>query len=149
MGYGYGAYNNMGEMATGVRYHVESSLFTGSQVVKVNGATMANAAATTAYDTGYSMYLFASHVTGSVGYPGSYRFYGVKIWQGNADGSNMQLVRDFKPVKLANGLVVLWDFANNVPYLPQVATSRGTYTTFPVVGPDGAEIRDGMTVIIR
>ena len=149
MGYGYGSYYNMGAMETGVRYHVESSLFTGSQVVKVNGTTMANAAATTAYDTDYSMYLFASHVTGAVGYPGSYRFYGAKIWQGNADGSNLQLLRDFKPVKLANGLVVLWDFANNVPYLPQVATSRGTYTTFPVVGPDGERIYTGTRLIVR
>ena len=150
MGYGYGDYNNMGAMATGVLYHVESSLFTGSQVVKVNGTTMANKTVATSYDTGLSMYIFADNNNdGTPNWVGSYRFYGAKIWQGNADGSNMQLVRDFKPVKLANGLVVLWDFANNVPYLPQSATSPYDYTTFSAVGPDGAEIRDGMTIIIR
>ena len=80
---------------------------------------------------------------------GSYRFYGAKIWQGDADGSNLQLLRNFRPVRLANGLVVLWDFVNNEPYLPQSATAPYDYTTFSAVGPDGAEIRDGMTVIIR
>ena len=153
MGYGYGDYYNMGAMATGVLYHVESSLFTGSQIVKVNGTTMANKTVANSYDTGLSMYIFADHYHNGTSvtpyWVGSYRFYGAKIWQGDADGSNLQLLRNFRPVRLANGLVVLWDFANNVPYLPQSATSPYDYTTFSAVGPDGAEIRDGMTVIIR
>ena len=153
MGYGYGDYYNMGAMATGVLYHVESSLFTGSQIVKVNGVTMANAAVATAYDTGLSMYIFADHYNnGSSVTPywvGSYRFYGAKIWQGNADGSNLQLLRDFKPVRLSNGLVVLWDFAHNEPYLPQSATAPYDYTTFSAVGPDGERIYTGTRIVVR
>ena len=61
----------------------------------------------------------------------------------------MRLVRDFKPVKLTNGLVVLWDFANNEAYLPQSKTAPYNYTTFSVVGPDGALIRDGLSIRIR
>ena len=64
----------------------------------------------------------------------------------DADGSNMQLVRDYRPVKLTNGLVALWDFVEDKPYVPQSTTAPYDYTTFPVVGPDGAEIRDGLNV---
>ena len=153
MGYGYGDYNNMGAMATGVLYHVESSLFTGSQIVKVNGTTMANKTVATSYDTGLSMYIFADHYhNGSSVTPywvGSYRFYGAKIWQGDADGSNLQLLRNFRPVRLANGLVVLWDFVNNVPYLPQSATAPYDYTTFSAVGPDGERIYTGTRITVR
>ena len=149
MGYGYGAYNNMGAMAVGTRYHVRSSLFTGSQVIWVNGELKGNGSSSTAYDTNLSMYLFACHQNGSPTYPGSYRFYGLKLWQGNADGSNLQLLRDFKPVKLSNGVVVLWDFQNNEPYLPQSTTAPYNYTTFPAVGPDGERIYTRTRVIIR
>jgi hypothetical protein len=79
----------------------------------------------------------------------SSRFYFLKLWQGDADGNNMQLVRNYKPVKLPNGLVVLWDFVEKKPYLPQSKAAPYNYTTFPVVGPDGAEIRDGLMIIVR
>ena len=80
---------------------------------------------------------------------GAARLYYLKLWQGDADGSNMQLVRDFKPVRLANGLVVLWDFQNNTPYLPQLVSSPGTTTVFPVVGATGEKISAGTFIIIR
>ena len=102
-------------------------------------------------DTGRTMYLFAKNDSnaGTPVSPAGSRFYWLKIWQGNSDGTGMQLVRNYRPVKLSNGLVVLWDFANDVPYIPKSTTAPYNYTTFPVVGPDGAEIKDGMTVIIR
>lgn len=102
-------------------------------------------------DTGRTLYLFAKHDddSGSPKTPAASRFYFLKIWQGNSDGTNMRLVRDFKPVKLTNGLVVLWDFVNDVPYVPKSTTAPYSDTTFPVVGPDGAPIRDGMMIFLR
>jgi hypothetical protein len=63
----------------------------------------------------------------------------------------MQLVRNFKPVKLSNGLVALWDFQEKKAYLPQLVSSPGTYTQFPDagVGPDGEKIRAGLKLIVR
>ncbi len=67
-------------------------------------------------------------------FPGAARLYYLKLYQGDADGSNMKLVRNFRSVRLVNGLVVLWDFVEKKPYLPQLASSPGTYTNFPVAG---------------
>lgn len=102
-------------------------------------------------DTSRTMYLFAKHHTnaGTPESPAASRFYFLKLWQGDSDGSNMALVRNYRPVKLSNGLVVLWDFANDVPYLPKSTTSPYNYTTFPVVGPDGAKIAEPFVVVVR
>ena len=102
-------------------------------------------------DTGRTLYLFAKHDSdaGTPVTPAASRFYFLKIWQGDSNGSNMQIVRDFKPVKLTNGLVVLWDFVNDMPYVPKSTTAPYGYTTFPVVGSDGALIRDGLNILIR
>jgi hypothetical protein len=44
---------------------------------------------------------------------------------------------------------VLWDFVEKKAYVPQSTIAPYDYTTFPVVGPDGAEIRDGLMIIVR
>ena len=59
------------------------------------------------------------------------------------------LVRDFKPVKLTNGLVVLWDFVENKPYVPKSTTAPYNDTTFPVEGPYGERIYTRTRIIIR
>ena len=102
-------------------------------------------------NTGRNLYLFAKNdnAAGTPVSPVASRFYFLKLWQGDADGSNMQLVRNFRPVKLTNGLVVLWDFVEKKAYVPQSTIAPYDYTTFPVVGPDGAEIRDGLMIIVR
>ena len=102
-------------------------------------------------DTGRTLYLFAKNDNnaGTPSQPAESRFYFLKIWQGDADGNNMQLVRNFRPVKLTNGLVVLWDFVEKKPYVPKSTTSPYYDTTFPVVGPDGDLIRAGLWIIIR
>ena len=101
--------------------------------------------------TGRNLYLFAKNDndSGIPKDPAASRFYFLKIWQGDADGNNMQLVRNFRPVKLTNGLVVLWDFVEKKPYVPKSTTSPYYDTTFPVVGPDGDLIRAGLWAIIR
>ena len=102
-------------------------------------------------DTGRNLYLFAKNDSdaGTPVSPAASRFYFLKLWQGDADGSNMRLVRNFRPVKLTNGLVVLWDFVENKPYVAKSTTAPCYDTTFPVVGPDGAEIVSGSTIFIR
>ncbi len=101
-------------------------------------------------DTGRTMYLFAKNDGALSGqYLAESRFYFLKIWQGDSDGSNMRLVRNYKPVKLTNGLVVLWDFVNGEAYLPQTKAAPYNYTTFPVVGPDGARIAEGAVILVR
>jgi hypothetical protein len=44
---------------------------------------------------------------------------------------------------------VLWDFVEKKAYLPQLVSAPGTYAQFPVVGPDGEAIRDGLVIILR
>ena len=61
----------------------------------------------------------------------------------------MRLVRYFRPVKLTNGHVVLWDSVEKKMYRPKSTTSPYNYTTFPVIGPDGADIREDMRILIR
>ena len=102
-------------------------------------------------DTGRNLYLFAKNDSdaGTPVSPAASRFYFLKLWQGDADGSNMALVRNFRPVKLTNGLVVLWDFVENKPYVAKSTTAPYYDTTFPVVGPDGAKIVLGTTIFIR
>ena len=103
-------------------------------------------------DTGRTLYLFAKNDNnaGTPSQPAESRFYFLKIKQGDADGSNMHLVRNFKPVKLTNGLVVLWDFVNDEPYVPKSTTAPYYDTTFPVVGPDGARvINEPFVLIVR
>ena len=65
------------------------------------------------------------------------------------NGSNLQLVRDYKPVRLANGMVVLWDFVEKKAYPAQSTTAPYAYTHFSAVGPDGEGIYDGTRIIIR
>jgi hypothetical protein len=136
-------------MTNGQKYHVESLMAAGTQSVKINRTQMLTGSASETIDTGYNLYLFTCHMDGTPQYSGKGRIYWLKLWQGDADGSNMRLVRNFRPVKLTNGLVVLWDFVEKKAYVPQSTIAPYDYTTFPVVGPDGAEIRDGLMIIVR
>ena len=47
------------------------------------------------------------------------------------------------------GLATKEDFAEKKAYLPQSATAPYGYTAFPAVGPNGAEITAGTTIVIR
>ena len=136
-------------MTNGRKYRVESSLAVGAQTIKIDGALLLNESRSDNIDTGYNLYLFTCNYDGKPQYHGAARLYWLKLWQGNSDGSNMRLVRDFRPVRLSNGLVVLWDFQEKKPYLPQFVTAPYDYTTFPVVGPDGAAIVSGSTIFVR
>ena len=115
----------------------------------MNGVQLVNATAVDTIDTGLTLYVFGMNHDGAVDYKSAGRLYWLKLYQGNADGSSMRLVRDFKPVRLRNGLVVLWDFVEDKPYPAQSVTAPYNYTTFPAVGPNGAEITAGTTSVIR
>ena len=152
---GYGKFQSFSSSrAIDTDYTVMSSLCTGALSVTVNGTswtqsdfTAVDASAT--IDSGLNLHLFAQNRDGTPSSAGKARLCYLKLWQGNADGSNMQLVRDFKPVKLTNGLVVLWDFQNDKPYLPQLVSSLGTFAQFPVVGDTGDKISVGTRILIR
>ena len=61
------------------------------------------------FDTGRSMYLFAlRNANGSATSFSHVRFYGARIWQKDAGGV-YRLLREYCPVKLRSGEVVLWD----------------------------------------
>ena len=153
---GYGKAQSFNPCAINTIYEVQSELSVGKQEVTVNGVQKWTTGQTTTYinpqdniDTGYNLYLFAMDQDGAPTYNGKARLYYLKLYQGNADGSNMQLVRNFKPVQLSNGLVALWDFVEKKPYLPQLVSSPGSTTLFPVVGETGDKISVGTFIIIR
>ena len=153
---GYGKAQSFSPCAVNTIYNVQSELSVGKQEVTVNGDKKWTTGQSTTYitpadniDTDLNLYVFAMDQDGSPTYAGKARLYYLKLYQGNADGSNMRLVRNFKPVKLANGLVVLWDFVEKKPYLPQLVSSPGSTTLFPVVGETGDKISVGMFIIIR
>ena len=47
----------------------------------------------------------------------------------------MQQVRDFRPVRLNNGLVVLWDFVENKAYPATSVVSPSDIVGFSKIGP--------------
>lgn len=134
-----------------VSFAVGSQTFTAIDDATGTDTLYSSRTLSTNVDTGRNLYLFAKNDSdaGTPVSPAASRFYFLKIWQGDADGSNMRLVRNYKPVKLSNGLVVLWDFVEKKPYVPKSTTSPYYDTTFPVVGPDGDLIRAGLWIIIR
>ena len=156
-GIGYGKFQSVGSSGTGktgTDYEVRTSLCTGALSLTVNGTTWTqgnfNALDSTAtIDTGLDLFVFAMNQDGAPASPGAARLYFLKLSQGNADGSDMTLVRNFKPVRLTNGIVALWDFENKKAYLPQLVSSPGTYVQFPVVGSDGERVLTPFTLIIR
>ena len=58
-------------------------------------------------------------------------------------------MRNFKPVRLKNGLVVLWDFVEKKAYPAQSTTSPYGYTFFSATGPEGEAINDGLRIILK
>ena len=136
-------------MINGQKYHVESLMAAGAQTVRIDGTALLNATDSSNIDTGYNLYLFTCHMDGKPQYSGKGRLYWLKLYQGDSDGSNQTLVRDFKPVKLSNGVVVLWDFVEDKPYLPQSTTAPYAQAEFSKVGPGGEFIYDGTRIFIR
>ena len=147
--YGYGTAQTAFSAATDRDYVIETSLSVRSQTFTVDGTRKATNADTKQIDTGLNIWLFAFNFDNAPKYPGKTRIYYLKLWQGNADGSNMQLMRNFKPVQLSNGLVAIWDFVENKPYLAQSTTSPYGYVQFPVTGPVGEKIEAPFILVVR
>lgn len=120
-GYGYGAFSSFGTFEEGKKYYIDSSLATGSQIVKIgengpDGATTTCVDATnaTSIDTGRSLYLFCCNQSGSAldkKYWGKARVYWLQIFQ---DGT---MVRDFKPC-LKYGEAALYDDVSKTIFYP-------------------------------
>ena len=156
-GIGYGAFQSIGSSGsgkTGTDYEVRTSFCTGALSLAVNGQTWTDANfnrldKNVTVDTGLDLYVFAMDQDGAPTFPGAARLYYLKLFQGNPDGSDMTLVRNFKPVRLSNGIVALWDFKNKKAYLPQLVSSPGTTVQFPSVGPDGDPVAAPFVLVVR
>ena len=121
-GYGYGAFSSFGTFEEGKKYYIDSSLATGSQIIKIgengpDGATTTCVDATnaTSIDTGRSLYLFCCNQSGNAlekKYWGKARVYWLQIFQ---DGT---MVRDFKPC-LKYGQAALYDDVSKTIFYPE------------------------------
>ena len=121
-GYGYGAFSSFGTFEEGKKYYIDSSLATGSQIIKIgeNGpdgatTTCVDATSATSIDTGRSLYLFCCNQSGSAlakQYWGKARVYWLQLFQ---DG---ELVRDFRPC-LKYGEAALYDDVSKTIFYPE------------------------------
>ena len=89
------------------------------------------------------LYLFAANVAGEPQMFCKSRFYWMKIWQ---DG---RLVRYYRPVRLANGYVALWDSVEHQVYLLKSRFGSDKVGYFSAVGPEGRLVFNGLHVIVR
>ncbi len=143
MGYGYGSFGSFGRVDIGKAYHIESSLATGSQTISVDGTQQVNKTESYEIDTGLDLYAFGCNIDGAPGYGSKSRLYWLKMYQ---DGV---LVRDYKPVRLSNGLTVLWDFKERKAYPAKSIASPSSIVGFSAVGPVTERIVMGTTIIVR
>ena len=98
---------------------VASKLWAGSQELVVNGNRIKISTDANAYDMGFSLYAFgrnrdysATDVNCS-----RLRLYSMKIWQGETDGSNEALVRDFRPCVTVDGEAGLYDAVSGMVFV--------------------------------
>ncbi len=120
-GYGYGAFSSFGTFEEDKKYYIDSSLATGSQIIKIgeNGpdgatTTCVDATSATSIDTGRSLYLFCCNQSGSAlakQYWGKARVYWLQLFQ---DGV---MVRDFRPC-LKYGQAALYDDVSKTIFYP-------------------------------
>jgi hypothetical protein len=147
--YGYGGYYGFGPYAVGVTNFVHSSLSAGAQQISVNGTQLVDATDASEIDTGLNLYLFSMNYDGAPSNSSKGRLYRLSIYQGDPDGSNMRRVRYFRPVRLKNGLVVLWDFVEKKAYPARSATAPYSYVEFSATGPEGKEIKQCLSIVIQ
>ena len=121
-------------------YHVRSSMNVGSQRIEADGALISEFANQSNIDTERNLYLFGCNLGGSPDYLSRIRLYWLKIWQ---DGA---LVRNFIPVRLDSGQVVLWDKVEKRGYVP--IDKNGNPRMFSAIGPDGDIIRSWGTMFL-
>ena len=112
---------------TGERQTVVSEMYSGVQRVTVNGESYVSAAGS-GYSGTETLRVFGRDAES--GCP--VRLYGLKIWKGAADGSNLQLVRNLRPVVIG-GRVALYDDVEGKPHY-DMTSIRGGLVAGPRVG---------------
>ena len=98
---------------------VASKLWAGNQELVVDGTRLKSAADANAYDMGFSLYAFGrnrDYSATEVNFS-ALRLYSMKIWQGEADGSDEALVRDFRPCVTVDGEAGLYDEVSGMVYV--------------------------------
>ena len=100
-------------------FTVASKLWAGNQELVVNGNRIKSSADVNAYDMGFSLYVFGrnrDYSATDVNFS-ALRLYSMKIWQGEADGSDEALVRDFRPCVTVDGEAGLYDEVSGMVYV--------------------------------
>ena len=165
LGFGYGTFNrpktsdptgtatgywdsNARKLPYGDTFHAVVSFEAGAQradIIGTNGSVtnVMNWSISGDINTERPLYLFAANVAGEPQMFCKSRFYWMKIWQ---DG---HLVRYYRPVRLANGYVALWDSVGRQVYFLKSRFGSDKAGYFSAVGPDGRSACNGMRVIIR
>ena len=106
-----------------VRFRVETTLETGSQVFNVRALDGSGYNATRTYndsanvDLGYPLYIFARNDAGTANQYSSARVFSLMLWQKDGN-SDWQLVRHFIPCRKGNR-VALYDKENENIFYPQ------------------------------
>lgn len=103
--------------------------FTTRRTVVVNGASATVGGVTKTYpartfQTKLNMYLFADNEKGAAGYPAYMKLYSCQIYD------NSTLIRDYVPIKDADGVCGLWDCVEGKFYENQ---GSGTFIAGPVI----------------
>ena len=96
-----------------------SKLWAGSQEFAVDGERIRSSSNAHAYDMGFSLYAFGrnrDYSATDVNFS-RLRLYSMKIWQGEADGSNEALVRDFRPCVTVDGEAGLYDEVSGMVFV--------------------------------
>ena len=95
-GYGGTSTGSSLSVKAGTTYTVVSDYKVGSQTITVDGNVVYSGTSSAEVDTGLNVTFFGSNI--AWGAPAGTRIERVKIWQGEKDGSNSKLVRDYIPV---------------------------------------------------
>lgn len=100
-------------LTAGRKYTVRTTLNQGSQKIEVNGVTWREGNESKAVNTKCPLYLFGGNWDRTAQWLTPARCHALTLWQ---DGL---CVRQFRPVRLDNGFVALWDTRAHKVYLPQ------------------------------
>lgn len=134
---GYGSISAAGDltMEPNKTYTLVADYHKGSQTIDVDGVRVYTGTSDAEVDTQCNLALFATAYPQTAEYflaPTGTRIGRVRIWQGNVDGSDYQLVRDYTPV-WQDGYVGFYDTEGSGI---DVSTS---YYSWPDVFPEGSE----------
>lgn len=141
------------ELTAGRKYKVRTMLNKSSQQIVVDGDTWHEKNESKEINTDRTLYLFGCNQDGTAMWLTPARCHALTLWQ---DGL---CVRQFRPVRLDNGFVALWDTCFRKVYLPQngsgivppdfLQNENGVVLPLLRGGPVVRRLERGLTLILR